>query len=51
MHIIKYYTEKNWDYDLVDNEGDQAYKGVDRETKKTTQAVNETRGLILMEKK
>ena len=40
---------KNWEYDLVDNEGDQAYKGVDRETKKTTQAVNETRGLVLME--
>ncbi len=40
---------KNWDYDLVDNEGDQAYKGIDRETKKTTKAVNETRGEILME--
>ncbi len=40
---------KNWDYDLVDNEGDQAYKGIDRETKKTTKAVNETRGQILME--
>jgi len=39
---------KNWDYGLVDNEGDQAYKGVDRETKKTTRAVNETRGLVLM---
>ncbi len=40
---------KNWDYDLVDNEGDQAYKGIDRETKKTTLAVNETRGLVLIE--
>ncbi len=40
---------KDWDYDLVDNEGDQAYKGIDRETKKTTTAVNETRGEILME--
>ncbi len=41
---------KNWEYDLVDDEGDQAYKGVDRETKKTTRAVNETRGLVLMKK-
>ena len=40
---------KNWDYDLVDNEGDQAYNGVDRETKKTTKAVNLTRGEVLVE--
>lgn len=41
---------KNWSYDVVDNAGDQAYKGIDRETKKTTRAVNETRGMVLMEK-
>ncbi len=41
---------KNWSYDVVDNAGDQAYKGVDRETKRTTQAVNETRGMVLIEK-
>ncbi len=40
---------KNWAYDLVDNEGDQAYKGVDRETPLTTKAVNETRGEVLIE--
>ena len=41
---------KNWDYDLVDNEGDQAYKGVERETPRTTRAVQETEGLVLVEK-
>ena len=41
---------KNWDYDLVDYEGDQAYGGVDRETDRTTQAVRETEGLVLVEK-
>jgi len=41
---------KNMDYDLVDNEGDQAYKGVERETKRTTQAVKETEGLVLIVK-
>ena len=38
---------KNWDYDLVDDQGDQAYKGIKRERTKTTQAVNETRGRVL----
>jgi len=38
---------KNWDYDLVDDQGDQAYKGIKRERAKTTRAVNETRGRIL----
>ncbi len=39
---------KNWDYDLVDNEGDQAYNGVERETPKTTKCVLETEGEILV---
>ena len=38
---------KTWSYDLVDDQGDQAYKGMKRETKKTDQAVQETRGQIL----
>ena len=38
---------KNWGYDLVDDEGDQAYKGIKRERAKSTQAVNETRGRVL----
>jgi len=38
---------KTWDYDLVDDQGDQAYKGIKRERAKTTQAVNETRGRVL----
>ena len=38
---------KTWSYDLVDDEGDQAYKGMKRERKKTDQAVMETKGQIL----
>ncbi len=38
---------KTWSYDLVDDEGDQAYKGMKRERKKTDQAVRETSGQIL----
>ncbi len=38
---------KTWAYDLVDDEGDQAYKGMKRETRKTDQAVRETEGQIL----
>ncbi len=38
---------KTWSYDLVDDEGDQAYKGMKRERKKTDQAVSETQGQIL----
>jgi stage II sporulation protein D len=38
---------KTWSYDLVDDQGDQAYKGMIRERKKTDQAVRETRGEIL----
>jgi len=41
---------KNWEYDVVDNEGDQAYKGITRERSKTTKAVQQTVGLILVEK-
>ena len=38
---------KTWSYDLVDDEGDQAYKGMKRETGKTDQAVYQTEGQIL----
>ena len=38
---------KTWSYDLVDDEGDQAYKGMKRERQKTDQAVKETQGQIL----
>ena len=38
---------KTWVFDLVDDEGDQAYKGMKRERKKTDQAVMETKGQIL----
>ena len=38
---------KTWVFDLVDDEGDQAYKGMKRETKKTDRAVLETEGQIL----
>ncbi len=38
---------QDWDYDLVDDQGDQAYKGMEREQKKTNQAVMETAGEIL----
>lgn len=39
---------KTWDFDVVDDEGDQAYKGIERETARTTQAVKETRGQLMM---
>ena len=38
---------QDWTYDLVDDQGDQAYKGIARERKKTTRAVLETKGEIL----
>ncbi|MCD6293985.1 MAG: SpoIID/LytB domain-containing protein [Deltaproteobacteria bacterium] len=38
---------KTWVFDVVDDEGDQAYKGMKRETKKTDRAVRETEGQIL----
>ncbi|MBW2707831.1 MAG: SpoIID/LytB domain-containing protein [Deltaproteobacteria bacterium] len=38
---------KTWAFDVVDDEGDQAYKGMKRETKKTDRAVRETKGQIL----
>ena len=38
---------KTWVFDVVDDEGDQAYKGMKRETKKTDRAVLETEGQIL----
>ena len=38
---------EDWSYDLVDNAGDQAYKGINREHPKTTQAVKATAGKIL----
>ncbi|HDZ91791.1 MAG TPA: SpoIID/LytB domain-containing protein, partial [Deltaproteobacteria bacterium] len=38
---------KDWDYDLVDDQGDQAYKGIERERPRSTRAVNETRGMVL----
>lgn len=34
-------------YDLVDDEGDQAYKGIDSEQPRSTRAVKETSGIIL----
>jgi len=40
---------KSWSFDMVDNEGDQAYKGIERENSKTTHAVKETAGMILMQ--
>lgn len=38
---------EDWSYDLVDDAGDQAYKGITREHPKTTQAVRATAGKIL----
>ncbi|MBF0539850.1 MAG: SpoIID/LytB domain-containing protein [Nitrospirae bacterium] len=35
-----------WTYDVVDNEGDQAYKGISVETQTTDKAVAETSGII-----
>ncbi len=42
---------KKWDYDVVDYEGDQSYRGVERENERTTKAVLETEGLVLVYKK
>ncbi len=39
---------KNWDFDVVDDEGDQAYKGIQQETARASQAVKETRGMLLL---
>lgn len=39
---------KTWSYDLVDDQGDQAYKGMKRERRKTDQAVHETKGQIMI---
>jgi len=39
---------KNKPYDLVDDEGDQVYGGVDREHPKTTKAVRLTQGEVLV---
>jgi len=41
---------QNKPYDLVDNEGDQVYGGVDREYPKTTKAVKLTQGEVLVYK-
>ena len=41
---------KTWAYDLVDDEGDQAYKGIKRERTKSTQAVMDTSGRVLIYK-
>jgi len=38
-------------YDVVDNEGDQAYKGVEREDPRTDKAVTSTAGVILTDPK
>ena len=43
----QYLHRKDWEYDLVDDEGDQAYKGVTVENPRTTRAVRETTGLVL----
>ena len=42
---------KTWSYDMVDNEGDQVYGGVNREHSKCTQAVNATKGILLSKNK
>jgi len=39
---------QNWPFDVVDNEGDQAYKGVSAEHPKGIHAVNSTKGEVLM---
>ncbi|WP_321492892.1 SpoIID/LytB domain-containing protein [uncultured Desulfobacter sp.] len=38
---------KNWAYDLVDYAGDQAYGGMAKEHKRSSKAVDETRGMVL----
>ena len=38
---------QDWDYDLVADQGDQAYKGMERERKNSSRAVTETEGEIL----
>ena len=39
---------QNWRFDVVDNQGDQVYKGVRCEAEPTTRAVDATRGMILV---
>jgi len=39
---------KNWSYDMVDNEGDQVYGGVNREHSRCTYAVQQTKGRVLI---
>ena len=39
---------KNWSYDVVDTIYDQVYGGVQKERKKTTRAVNETQGVVVV---
>ena len=39
---------QNWRFDVVDDQGDQVYKGVRCEARSTTRAVDATRGLILV---
>jgi len=41
---------KNREYDMVDNESDQVYGGIEREHSKCTRAVKETTGMVLMQR-
>jgi stage II sporulation protein D len=41
-------VRKNWDYDVLDNTGDQVYKGINGEHKNGIKATNETSGVIIM---
>ncbi|MGE0738961.1 SpoIID/LytB domain-containing protein [Sulfurimonas sp.] len=40
-------VRKDWDYDVLDNTGDQVYKGLDGSSKSGVEATNATRGTIL----
>ncbi len=40
-------VRKNWDYDVVDNTGDQVYKGLNGKSKSGVRATDETRALII----
>lgn len=40
-------VRKNWDYDVLDNTGDQVYKGLNGKSKSGVKATDATRGLIL----
>ena len=42
---------QKWSYDLVDSDGDQVYKGLRCEAKRSGQAVSATQGTVLMYKK